>query len=120
MKILLDENFPLGLLRVLRADLTRVQRRLSIARQQVPAYPSRLLGRKWVLDADPSRHLTVGQVFGPEDVTSQFRSRLDDHRVPETQFGFLLKRDRGQDIPSRRREHLPRGELANSISSFVN
>jgi hypothetical protein len=80
----------------------------------------RLWGCKRVSDANPSQYLTVVQVFGPEHVTSRFGSGLDDHRVPKTQLGLLLKGDRGQDILGLRREHLPCSELSNSISGFIN
>jgi hypothetical protein len=37
---------------------------------------------KWIADADSAQELTVVQVLGPEQITSQFRCGVHHHSTP--------------------------------------
>jgi hypothetical protein len=74
-----------------------------------------LVRSKWIADPNSSEHLPVVQILGPQRVTSGFRSRLHDHGIPKIHLGLFVKRDRGKDIVSGRREHSPGRELADPV-----
>ncbi len=68
----------------------------------------------------PPNHLAIAEIFRPQHVASRFRGGVNDRRAPETQFRFLLQRNRANDIVPAWREDLPYAELAHTVGRFLN